>query len=198
MGISYCADNGHFKVFDSLARDVYSKSHTLGTCILLNISSTDNLVHYSQSLYGATDLYELKGLQITKYDVVISNNVREVLKRSSRQHRCYKNHCFVVVLYSICYSIISPCKCWNSNTLAGIIENGSQLNNTMQDKRCLTSVTLTDSVIIFGTNINVHDHELNNGELSNLTGSRISLETFMVRNHTGKTSFLTMDATEKK
>ena len=45
MGISYCADNGHFKVFDSHARDVYVKSHALGTCILLNISSTENLVH---------------------------------------------------------------------------------------------------------------------------------------------------------
>ena len=79
VGISYCADNGHFKVFDSNARDVYGKSHTLGTCILLNISSKVNLEHYSQSLYEATDLYELKGFQITKYDVVISNNVREVL-----------------------------------------------------------------------------------------------------------------------
>ena len=28
---------------------------------LLDVSSTDNLVHHFQSLYGATDLYELKG-----------------------------------------------------------------------------------------------------------------------------------------
>ena len=27
VGISYCADNGHFKVFDSHARDFHSKSH---------------------------------------------------------------------------------------------------------------------------------------------------------------------------
>ena len=45
VGISYFADNGHFKVFDSHTRDVYGKSHALGTCVLLNISSTDNLVH---------------------------------------------------------------------------------------------------------------------------------------------------------
>ena len=31
VGISYCADNGHFKVFDSHVRDVYGKSRTLGT-----------------------------------------------------------------------------------------------------------------------------------------------------------------------
>ena len=65
----------------SHARDVYGKSQTLGTCGLLDLSSTDNLVRRFQCLYGATDLYELKGLQITKYDVVISSNVREVLKR---------------------------------------------------------------------------------------------------------------------
>ena len=44
VGISYFTDNGHFKVFDSHARDIYGKSHALGTCVLLNISSTDNLV----------------------------------------------------------------------------------------------------------------------------------------------------------
>ena len=137
MGISYCTDNGHFRVCDSHARDVYGKSHAGGTCVLLNISSTDNLVHYSQSLYGATDLYQLKGLQITKYDVAISNNVREVLKRSSGQHKCYKDHCFAVVLYSICYSIISPCSYWNSNTLDAIIENGSQLNNRIHSMHCI-------------------------------------------------------------
>ena len=32
MGISYCADNGHFKAFDSHARDVYGESHAQGTC----------------------------------------------------------------------------------------------------------------------------------------------------------------------
>ena len=62
------------------------------------------IAHYSQSLYGATDLYELKGLQITKYDMAMSNNIREiqVLKRSSGQYKCYKDHWFAVVLYSIC------------------------------------------------------------------------------------------------
>ena len=55
-------------------------------CFVSDISSTDNLVYYFQSLYGATDLYELKGLQLTKYDLAISSNVRKVLKRSSGQH----------------------------------------------------------------------------------------------------------------
>ena len=33
QGISYCADNGHFKVFDSHAKDIYGKSHPQGTCV---------------------------------------------------------------------------------------------------------------------------------------------------------------------
>ena len=47
----------------------------------------------------------------------------------------------------------------------------------------MTSVTLPDSVVIFGTRINVHVNEVCYGELSNLTESR---------NHTGsgKTGFL--------
>ena len=89
-----------------------------------------------------------------------------------------------------CYSIISPCSYWNSNTLDAIIENGSQLNNTMQSKHCLISATLTDSFTIFGTNINVHVNEVSHRELSNLTESRISLETLILRNPTGKTGFL--------
>ena len=66
-----------------------------------------------------------------------------------------------------------------------IIENGSQLNNTMH---CVTSFTLPDSVMICGSRINVHVNEVCHGELSNLTESWISLE--ILRNHIGKTGFL--------
>ena len=44
-----------------------------------------------------------------------------------------------------------------------IIENGSQLNNTMH---CVTSVTLPDSVTIFGSRTNVHVNEVCHGELT--------------------------------
>ena len=67
-------------MFDSLARDVYGKSHSQGTCGQLDISSTDSLVHHLQSLYRVTDLYKLKPLQFKKKKA-ISNNVREVFKR---------------------------------------------------------------------------------------------------------------------
>ena len=60
----------------------------------------------------------------------------------------------------------------------------------MQSKHCLTSITLPNSVTIFGTDINAHVNEVSHGEISNLTESRISLETLILRNHTGKTGFL--------
>ena len=60
----------------------------------------------------------------------------------------------------------------------------------MLSKYCLTSVTLPDSVTIFDTSINVHIYEVSHRELSNLTESRISFETLILRNHTGKTGFL--------
>ena len=65
----------------TLVLEMFMVKVTLEGRGLLNVSSTDNLVHHFQSLYGATDLYKLKGLQITKYDVSISNNIRVVLKR---------------------------------------------------------------------------------------------------------------------
>ena len=60
----------------------------------------------------------------------------------------------------------------------------------MQSKHWLTSVTLPDSVTIFSTNINIHVNEVSHRELSNLTESRTSLETLILRNHSGKTGYL--------
>ena len=62
VGIVYCADNCHFEVFYSHARDIYDKRHTEGTYL-----SADHLVQYFPSLYGVTDVNELKGLHVTKY-----------------------------------------------------------------------------------------------------------------------------------
>ena len=115
VGIVYCVYNGHFKVFDSHARGIYGKSHRQGTCVLLDIPSKDNLIEYFQSLYGIHQMYELKGLQITKYDITTSNNVKDILNNTSLdQHKkCLTNNCLAVAFYSICYSIISLCSYWN-------------------------------------------------------------------------------------
>ena len=60
MGISYCADDGHFKCLTHML-EMFMVKGTLEGHIQLDILSTDNLMHHFQSLYGATDLYELKG-----------------------------------------------------------------------------------------------------------------------------------------
>ena len=69
---------------------VILKGHAKGTCILLDISSADNLVQYFQSLYGVTDVYELKGLHITKYDITANNSVKDVLNTPSKTTTAFK------------------------------------------------------------------------------------------------------------
>lgn len=68
--------------------------------------------------------------------MAMSNNVRQVqvLKRSSGQYKCYKDYCFAVVLYSLCYSIISPCSHWNLNTIDAIIGNVPDRNAQTWDQ----------------------------------------------------------------
>ena len=191
VGIVYCADNRHFKVFDSHARDIYGKSHPEGTCMLLDISFADNLVYYFQSFYGANNLYELKCLHITKYDMTASNSVKDVLNTPSDQQNFLKNyHCFAIALYCICYSIISPFGYWNSSTLDAIIQNGTLLNITMQSEHHLASIYIHTSVSIFGIKINVDVDKLSHRKLTKLPESRISLKTTILRNN-GKTEFLT-------
>ena len=171
------------RAFESLISERYRSSILTVGFIAVSINHCADNGHLGVFDSHVRDVYGKSHARgtCTKYDVAISNNVREVLKRSSGQHMCYKDHCFAVVLYSICYLIISPCSYWNSNTLDAIIESGSQLNNTLHSKHCLTSVTLPDSVTIFGTKINVHVNEVSHGEISNLTESRISLETLIFK-----------------
>ena len=147
-------------------------------------------MQYFQSLYGVTDVNELKGLHITKYDMMASKSVNDVLNTPSDQQNCLKNHhCFALALYSICYSIISPCGYWNSNTSDAIIQNGTQLNNTVQNEHQLASICIHNSVTIFGIKINVDVNKLSHRKLTKLPESRISLETLILRKN-GKTEFL--------
>ena len=71
-----------------------------------------------------------------------------------------------MALYSIWYSIISPCGYWSSNTLDAIIQNGSQLNNAMQSEHHLASIYIHNSVTIFGININVDVDKLSHRKLT--------------------------------
>ena len=47
----YRTDNGIYKIFDSHARNEYSRSHPLGTCVLLEVPSIQSLVQYFQAIH---------------------------------------------------------------------------------------------------------------------------------------------------
>ena len=52
-----------FKIFDSHARDLYSRGQPQGTCVLLEVLSLDSLVHYFRSIHN-NDIFEVRGVQI--------------------------------------------------------------------------------------------------------------------------------------
>ena len=66
------------KIFDSHTRDIYGRSHPQGTCVLLEVSSLNSLVHYFQSIHN-NDIFELKGVKIDK----VQNNTLLTTLRSN-------------------------------------------------------------------------------------------------------------------
>ena len=60
---TYCNSNMEFKIFDSHARDLYSRGQPQGTCVLLEVPSLDSLVHYFQSVHN-NDMFKVRGVQI--------------------------------------------------------------------------------------------------------------------------------------
>ena len=59
----YCNGNISFKIFDSYARDLCGRAHPEGTCVFLEVSSLDFLIHYIKSIYN-NHMLELKGVGI--------------------------------------------------------------------------------------------------------------------------------------
>ena len=57
-------DNGIYKIFDSHSRDVYGRSHPLGTFVLLEVPSIQILVEYFQAIHSLADNFEHRGVQI--------------------------------------------------------------------------------------------------------------------------------------
>ena len=77
IGVSiYHTDSGIYKIFDSHARDGYGRSHPLGTCVLLEVPSIHSLVQYFQAIHSLADNFELRGVQISAYEITTANSVR--------------------------------------------------------------------------------------------------------------------------
>jgi hypothetical protein len=169
------------QIFDSHARDIYGNSHPQGTCVLLHVLSIDNLVMYFQSLYGLTATYELKGIKIIQSAIPIENNQRAA-KNTAALTNTIQSY-FAISLYSICYSIISPCNYWNSNTLHTIVNNASLFN--------FTAHAIPESIdICESANIKIQCNKQSKGLLQNSCESKKLLETLISNNHMHNTGFV--------
>lgn len=63
----YYTNDCTYKIFDAHARDVFGMSHPQGTCVLLEVASTNDLKLYFQSFYkNASVSFELGGVLISQ------------------------------------------------------------------------------------------------------------------------------------
>ena len=68
------------------------RSHPLGTCVLLEVPSNQSLVQYVQAIHSRADNFELRGVQISTYEITTANSVRE-------EPNCSCKQCCAVVPY---------------------------------------------------------------------------------------------------
>ena len=109
-----------FKIFDSHVRDLYGRGQPQGKCVLLEILSLDSLVHYFQSIHNS-DVFEVRGVQI-------ENIQNRMVSQNSLNETINFNLSCAVALYSLCYSIMKSCNCWNYNSsLPTIVNKGKKI-----------------------------------------------------------------------
>ena len=147
------------QIFDSHARDEYGRSHPSGTCVLLEVPSIQGLVQCFQTIHSLSDNYELRGVQISTYEVTRVNNLRE-------EHNCSCKQCSAVGLYAMCYLVAKSCSYWNSRTLCCIAGQGNKLYRNMGINRCLKMADLYTSLDICGVEISVQLKAQSYGMLS--------------------------------
>ena len=70
----------------------HGRGHPLGTCVLLEVPSIQSLVQYFQAVHSLGDNYELRGLQISTYEITTANCVRA-------ERNCSCKQCCAVVPY---------------------------------------------------------------------------------------------------
>ena len=106
----YCKGNVGLKMFDSQARDIYDRRHSQGTCVLLGVSSLNSLVYYIIFRASITTMIYLSWIgEINK----VQNST--LFQSHACKTRKFNVSC-AVAIYSLCYSVMKSCRCWNSNT----------------------------------------------------------------------------------
>ena len=117
--VIYCKGNVGLKIFDSRARDIYGRSYPQGTCVLLEVSSLNSLVHYFQSIHN-NDIFELNWVKVNK----VQNST--LFQSHACETRKFNVSC-AVAIYSLCYSVVKSCSYRNSSTLSNVIQYGKTL-----------------------------------------------------------------------
>ena len=113
-------------------------------CILLEVPSIQGLEQYFQAIQVTLgDNYELRGLQISTYEITAVNSVRE-------QCNCTCKQCCAVGLYTMCYSTAKSCSYWKSETLCCVADQGNKFYRHLSINRHLTSADLPKSLDICG------------------------------------------------
>ena len=141
----YYTSNEIFRIFDSHARDLYGKSYPQGSCILLEVSSLNNLVQYFQSIHNNHSMFEVKGIHINE----VQNSIISVtvIPQSDANENNKFNLSFVAAMV--------PCSYWNANAVATIAENGIKLYRLLLNRN-VTLDHLPKIVNIYGAEISVN------------------------------------------
>ena len=166
----YCNGNMGFKIFDSHARDLYGRGQPQGTCVLLEVTSLNSLVHYFQSIHN-NDIFEVRRVQIEN----IQN--RMVSQYSVNETTNFNLSC-AVALYSLCYSVIKPCNYWNYNSsLPTIVNNGKNMfRKSSLEHNQLLPANLPRTIEVFGTEVNLENFFDTEGVLTDSFQSKLILE----------------------
>ena len=186
----YLNNEGKFKIFDSHSRDKYGKSHPLGTCVLLEAETINNVILHFQSLYSENSQFELKAIVIEELEQVsasssVEMNVTDSVRITDSQeskitdNSCSCRQCSAISLYSICYSILKPTNYWDSKTVAAVVKFGTTLyNNT----GIITSSDLPKEIKICGTEVHVKLQTNYQGKLNAETESQWNIESLICHN----------------
>ena len=151
VAIFTCSDDDNrYKVLDSRARDLDGNSSSQGTCVLLELSSLSDLVHYFQHIHDNI-LFELKGINLNcNCSQSPTNNESDL-----RSHEKTFNYSYTIAIYSLCYSVIKSSSYWNLNTLSHIVDHGKQLCTTMNSRK---ENHIPDSVIVCNVDVGLKLH----------------------------------------
>jgi len=129
-------------------QEICGNSFSQGTCVLLELSSLNYLVHYFQSIhYNA--LFELKGVQVND-DIIQTNNIQT--ENCFDQYTTF-NQSYTVAMYSLCYSLMKQCGYWNANTLSTIVNNGNELCVNMNLNKYVAADQLPKTVNVCGAQV---------------------------------------------